>query len=372
MQPNVLQLIGSFHQGGSERQAVQLARLLHEDKTVRVSIAALDGAGILRREVESLGIGAIPEFPLDSFYNRNFVRQIFRCARFIRANNVQIVHTHDFYTNVFGMLAARLANVPGRIASKRETGAMRSKAQNIAEKAAFRLANRIVVNAEAVRAHLVAQNVDNRKIITIYNGLDLSRLEPKQTKSETLRELDLPANKKLVTLVANLRHAVKNQPMFLRAAALVAEKRQDAAFVLAGEGELESELKRLAVKLGIANSVHFVGRCTKIAELLACSEIGVLSSIAEGFSNSILEYTAANLPVVATRVGGAAEAIVEGENGFLVESNDERRMAEKILFLLENPLIARQFGVRGRKMVEEKFSLDAQLARTLQLYNSVL
>lgn len=372
LKPNVLQLVGSFNQGGSERQAVQLARLLHEDKSFRVFVGALDGAGILRGEIEELQIGAIPEFPLDSFYNPNFVRQVFRCAAFIRRNNIRIVHTHDFYTNIFGMTAARFANVPCKIASKRETGEMRSRKQQNAEKFAFRFADAIIVNAAAVRNFLSEQNVANDKITIIYNGLDVNRLEPKQTVGETLVEFGLPNDKKLVTLVANLRHAVKNQPMFLQAAALVKQKFSNAAFVLAGEGDLENELKRLAAALGIERDVYFVGRCTKIADLLASSEIGVLSSLAEGFSNAILEYMCAGLPVVATRVGGAAEAIIENETGFLVESNDQAAMAEKILRLLENSELAQKFGARGCEIVEQKFSLDAQLKQTLQLYEKIL
>ena len=80
-------------------------------------------------------------------------------------------------------------------------------------------------------------------------------------------------------------------------------------------------------KTGITETTHFIGRCTEIPELLSVSFAGVLTSFAEGFSNSILEYMAAKIPVVATNVGGAGEAIVENETGFLVESNDDKAMA---------------------------------------------
>jgi hypothetical protein len=101
MKKNVLQLIGSFHQGGSERQAVQLSRLLHEDNSYNVFLAALSNEGVLRREVENLGFTDIPEFPLNSFYDSNFLKQIRLCRKFIRENKIEIVQTHDFYTNVF-------------------------------------------------------------------------------------------------------------------------------------------------------------------------------------------------------------------------------------------------------------------------------
>ncbi len=106
---NVLQFIGSFRQGGSERQAVQLSQLLHDDGNFRVFVACLDAEGSLRQEIEELGIDEIPEFKLKSFYDTNFLRQINRCAKFIKQNQISLVHTHDFYTNIFGMFAASLA-----------------------------------------------------------------------------------------------------------------------------------------------------------------------------------------------------------------------------------------------------------------------
>lgn len=351
---------------------MQLARLLHEDGAYRVSVAALDGSGVLRGEIEKLQIGEIAEFPLDSFYDANFARQLIACARFMRRNNIEIVQTSDFYTNIFGMFAARLAGVRARVASKRETEAMRSRAQKTIEKTAFRFAHKIAVNAEAVRRFLIAQNVADAKITTVYNGLDLARLEPKQSREIAAREFGLPPDKKIVTLVANLRHKVKNQPMFLRAARRVLEKSDDAVFVLAGEGELIDELKALARELNIANRAYFIGRCTNVPDLLACSDVGVLTSIAEGFSNSILEYMAARLPVAATNVGGAAEAVSDGETGFLVASNDDAMLAEKILRLLENPDLAKKMGARAREVVETRFSLQAQLGATKNLYNQIL
>jgi glycosyltransferase involved in cell wall biosynthesis len=372
---NVLQFVGSFHQGGSERQAVQLTKLLREDGAYNVFLATLNNEGVLRAEVEAAGFTKFSEFPLTSFYDLNFLKQLKKCVRFLRENNIEIVHTHDFYTNVFGITAARFAKVPVKIASKRETGGMRSKAQKQIEKRIFKTADAIVVNSKAVQNYLSEKGISAEKAEVIYNGLDLARLAPKETnRAEICKELNLPAgeNIKFITLVANLRHNVKNQPMFLRAAREISENFADAHFVLAGEGDLKNDLEQLAKELGIAEKAHFIGRCTKIPELLSVSFAGVLTSFAEGFSNSILEYMAAKIPVVATRVGGAGEAIIEGENGFLVESDDDKALAEKLIQLLENPEKAQRFGKNGRKFVEENFSCAAQLRNTLALYGRKL
>jgi glycosyltransferase involved in cell wall biosynthesis len=377
MKPNVLQLIDSFHQGGTERQAVQLARLLHESGRYSVHVACLNAEGVLRAEVSRLGLKEIPEFPLSSFYDRNMVKQLRRFTRFLREREIDILHTHDFYTNVFGMAGATAARLNiARIASRRETGGMRSRAQKFIQQRAFARADAVVANAEAVRRELVAEGLSDDKVETIYNGLDLERLAPpgNYSRQEALAQLGLAdaAGRRLVTIVANMRHPVKDQRTFLRAAKRVKAEVADAAFVLAGEGELLESLRGFASELELESNAFFIGRCAHVAKLLAVSQVCVLSSTNEGFSNSILEYMAASRPVVVTEVGGAREAVSEGETGYIVPPGDDVAMAARIISLLRDAELARGMGSAGRRVVEEKFSCEAQLARTEELYERLL
>jgi glycosyltransferase involved in cell wall biosynthesis len=370
VKPRVLQLIGSFHQGGSERQVVALTQMLKDEDSFDVRVAVLDGDGPLRSDVERLGIGEISEFPLTSFYNANFMRQVRRFAEFLRANEIDIIHTHDFYTNVFGMAAAFLAKTPVRIASKRETTGMRSRGQERLERIAFFLSSVIVANSVAVRDHLVGKGIGERRVELIYNGVEMPSGEGGVYGLHS--RLDLPLAVKIVTLVANLRHDVKNVPMLLRAAKQVAEASPETHFVIAGEGGLRASLEKQAVDLEVADNVHFIGRCDDIPALLAESDVCILTSTAEGFSNSILEYMAAGKPVVATNVGGAAEAIADGETGFLIDSDNSEEMAERILELLDDGKKAATFGAAGREKIAENFSRATQLERTLGLYRRLL
>lgn len=374
MKPNALHIVNSFEQGGTERQAVQLARLLTAHGRFRVRLACLNARGVLRHEAEALGLGEIREYPLTSFYDANFPRQLRRLARHLREQDITVVHTHDFYSNVFGMLAAASARVPARVASKRDIAGFRSPAQDFVERGSFRLAHRVVVNSEAVRAFLVRGGVPGGKIVTVYNGLDMSRVEPPAgcDPRAALTALGLPPARRLVTIVANTHHPVKDHAMFLRAARHVRDRVTDAAFVVAGEGPLLDGLRARAAELGLAHDVFFVGRCMRVAELLAVSDVCVLTSKAEGFSNSILEYMAAARPVVVTDAGGAREAVVEGETGFIVPPGDDAQMSERIALLLGDRERARRMGERGRRLVAEKFSCEAQLARTERVYENLI
>jgi glycosyltransferase involved in cell wall biosynthesis len=374
---NILILIDSFGRGGGETQTVHLTRMLAEDGEYGVHLACLSRRGVLYEEALSLGLGEIPEYPLGSFYDRNAVVQLKRFASYLREHRIDVVHAQDFYTNVFGMPGAALARVPVRIASRIETGDWRTPAQELIERGAFRLSHAVNANAEAVKRHLVKKGVPAEKIAVIYYGFDISRVTPPEGvgRDEMLEALGLESagpHRRFVTIVANLRTDVKDHPMFLRAARRVHSEIPDAAFIIAGEGELMDEMRALAAELGLARDVLFLGRCERMAELLAISDVCVLSSKSEGFSNSILEYMAAARPVVVTDVGGAREAVVEGESGYIVNSGDDAAMAERIGSLLGEPERARAMGQSGRRVVEEKFSEQAQLDDTKALYEQLL
>ena len=373
----MLQLIDSFNQGGSERQALQLTRLLAQSGKFEVRLAALSPEGSLRSTIEDLDLGEIPSFPLNNFYDANAVRQLSRFVQWLKTARISVLHTHDFYTNVFGMTAGALARLPVRIASMRETAGMRTSTQKRVQRVAYSLAHHVVGNSNAVREVLITEGLSPEKVSVVYNCLDLRRLVPQtSSRSEALALLGLQGEtdppRRFISIVANMRHDVKDHPMFLRAARRVVEAVPEASFLLAGEGELTDSLRALARELGIQDSTHFLGRCEKVAELLSVSEICVLSSKAEGFSNSILEYMAAGRPVVATDVGGAAELIREGETGYLVPAGDDEMMAARLISLLRDPNRSQMMGAEGRRIVEEQFSCEAQLARTEDLYERLL
>ena len=160
--------------------------------------------------------------------------------------------------------------------------------------------------------------------------------------------------------------------VFLRAAQRVYETVPDAAFIIAGEGELKEATQELARSLGIAERTFFIGRCTDVGAVLSISDVCVLSSSSEGFSNSILEYMAAGRPVVSTDVGGAREAVVHGETGYLVPKGDHEGLAGYISSLLLAPELAGAMGERGKRVVSEKFSSLKQLQNVESLYGELL
>lgn len=374
MKKNLLHLVPSFHQGGSELQALQLAGLLAADGTFNVGIACLDRGGPLTGFAERMGFAEIPDFPLTTFYDLNMGRQIRRFVRYLKEKQIDIIQSHDFYTNIFGMLAGKMAGVPVMVAAKRETG-MRSAAQLFIERRAFGFADVIIANSGKVRNYLISSGVPASKIEVVHNGIDLTRFQSStKDKCTLLGELGISevCPTRLVTIVANLRDPVKNHGMFLRAAALVAQKTHNVVFAAAGEGGLADEMKSIADGLGISGQTYFLGRCDRVPDLLSVSSICVLTSNSEGFSNSILEYMAAGKPVIATAVGGADEAVIQDETGFLIRPGDHDQLAKHIVDLLDDRALADSMGQKGKARAVECFSTATQVARSLALYDKEL
>jgi glycosyltransferase involved in cell wall biosynthesis len=262
--------------------------------------------------------------------------------------------------------------VPARIAARRETSGVRTRAQSFVERGAYRLAHAVVANAGAIREQLVKEGVSREKIEVIYNSLDLKRYVAGPVRDDVLDSMALPRGLRYVTIVANMHHPVKDHPTFLRAARMVLDAVPEAGFALAGEGPLLESFRALAADLGLAERAFFLGRCTRVADLLAVSDVCVLASLAEGFPNAVLEYMASARPVVCTDVGGVREAISDRETGYLVAPGDFQSIAAYVISLLRNRDDACAIGRRARNIVEAKFSCEAQLSRTEALYARLL
>jgi glycosyltransferase involved in cell wall biosynthesis len=150
--------------------------------------------------------------------------------------------------------------------------------------------------------------------------------------------------------------------------AVVQKKRSEVCLVLVGGGDLRLELEQEALRLGL--KVVFTGTQEDVRSLIAMFDLAVLASHTEGFGIFLLEAMALCKPVVATRVGGIPEVVVDGETGYLVPPGEPEKLAQSILAILEDD--RKKIGRAGRRRVEEVFSLEKTLAETSRLYRAIL
>jgi glycosyltransferase involved in cell wall biosynthesis len=300
------------------------------------------------------------------------IRALLRLLHVIKKIQPDVMHAYLPLTSFMGSLAGRLAGVPLIITSKRGLGYHqdRNRGWRIFDIAAFRLSHVVTVNSNAVGEDTLKRDKgDDVKIRLIYNGVQSSNFISHNSNRRKIREeLHLKPDKKVIITVANLI-PYKGHHELIEAAASVTDKYPDSHFLLVGEDRgIRKDLEIRVKELGIDKNIIFLGQRNDVPDLLAASDISVLPSHEEGFSNVILESMAAGLPVVATSVGGNPEAIVNGETGWLVPPKNPDELALKIIDLLHHTEKAKKWGQAGRHRVQHHFSDKKMLDEYIKLY----
>ncbi|HEY7180102.1 MAG TPA: glycosyltransferase [Blastocatellia bacterium] len=373
--PRVLHLITSFEVGGTERQAVELLKRI-DRRRFDLSLAALRLEGPLYREVEAVFPRA-PQFPLTSFYNANAAKQLMRLRRWMISERVEILHAHDFYAGLLGAAAAIGAGVRV-IACQRHMRLSDRRAHEWGTRLTHRLAHRVLVNSEAIRARLLAGgHVAPEKIVVIHNGLSaaaesaaLDEDGRAKRRAALLRELNLDEGAKLIGLVARLQ-PVKGHRYFIEAAGRVAAVEPKAHFLLVGDGALRREIEEQAARLGVSDRVHLLGGRDDAASIAAGFDVAVSASLSEGLPNAVMEAMAAGAPVVATAVGGTAELVIDGATGFLVPPADAGVLSRRILDALRNPERSAQMAAQGRLRALSQFGMRRMVESVERLYEEI-
>ena len=372
MQPNrikLLKMLTNFHIGGTERQVVNLA-LGIDPARFDLHLACLRSSGALLGELKTLQVPR-PEFRIGRFYNPVTMWQGMRLARYIRKNRIQIVHSYGFYSNVFTVPAAWMAGGSFIVASIRDTGDVLTPAQRWVQRLVCRLADCVLVNAEAIRDKLVEQGYAPSKIIVIRNGITLSKFGNRQRNSLLRQELAVPLSAPLVVVFSRLNQ-MKGIQYFLDAATILARRCPEVRFLVVGDGENRKELEEYASRLGLGQRTVFTGFRSDVPELLSEAAVSVLPSLSEGLSNSLLESMASGVPVVATCVGGNPEVIEHGFTGLLVPPRDSAALAAAVGRVLEDKELAVSFAQAGVRRVTELFSMERSVRETEHLYQRLV
>ncbi len=210
------------------------------------------------------------------------------------------------------------------------------------------------------------KKIYNREIKVIPNGINLERFE-NLSRDKIRQKLEIK-DEKIILFVGGLK-PVKGLQYLIEAMDIIKKKEPEAKLILIGEGEERKNLEKLVKKLNLKNNVIFVGKVPneKVPEYLVAADIFVLSSISEGFPNTILEAMASGLSIVATKVGGLAEIIKDGKNGFLVKPKNPQEIAEKILLLFENDNLKEKISKNNKEEVK-KYSSENIIRKLEKIY----
>ena len=234
---------------------------------------------------------------------------------------------------------------------------------------ALRFAHKIVSQGRDGIDILKELGIRRSRLEQIGNGVNTLQYKPYQgDRSELCLKLGISVGEEVVCCVNRL-HPLKRVDLIITAFAKLKSDMRDVQLVVVGEGELRGELEQLADKLGVEGSVIFVGNVETPLEFLQCSDVFVLASDKENYSNALLEAMSCGIPVVATKVGGNKEIVQHGENGLLVARSSVSEITQAISKILQDKELAARLGNNARQSIVEKYSFERVVERYLSLYD---
>jgi glycosyltransferase involved in cell wall biosynthesis len=364
----VLQLLTNSAIGGTERMVLEFVRGTNREK-YDLFVGALLSGGSLFSEVSELGAQTV------DFNKRRYneVGVLIKLFSFMKQTRIDLVHLYGLQADVLGRIAARLAGVSVVVSGIRSPELWRKWHHSWLDKGTSGLVDLYISNSEAGRQTTIKrEGISPEKIVTIYNGIDMTEFDnPNFDKNSLRTTYGLASSTQVVGVVANLR-SMKGHADVIAALPAIVEQIPDVAFMFIGRDNMNGEIQRLAQESGLSEYIIFTGFNPEVRPFYELFDLFLLPSTWEGCPVSILEAMAMGKPVVGTTVGGIPELVVEGQTGLLIPPHNPVAIASSVVSLLKKPDEARKMGQAGRARVEEHFTLPEMVRKIETVYDKLL
>lgn len=302
-------------------------------------------------------------------------------TKLMRTYEVDFVHAHIAYPNGFVALIAKhkarkplIVTLHGSdiLTDPSVSYGMRlDQTIDMIIRKVLKEADVVIAASTATYREALRAGCQSEKIMLIPNGVDLDRFNSKINGRRIRNVLSVVDKPMVFALGAHVpEHGFE---YLIEAAYSVLKERPDVFFVIGGDGPLRPWYEEKAKSLGIDKNVIFVGKIPPedLPCYYAASDLFVIPSLVEAFGLVIVEAMGCEKPVVGTKVGGIPDIIKDGLNGYLARPRDSKSLAEKILFLLENPNIAKRMGKEGRRLAQENFDIEKRINKILTIYSEL-
>jgi glycosyltransferase involved in cell wall biosynthesis len=326
-----------------------------------------------------------PHTELASEASRNGIKfKIFNCRNildlrtvneiklFIKSKNVDILHTHGYKTNAYGILASTRKNIKVATNHAWVKANLKSKFYCAIDSVLIRFFENIIAVSDTIKADMVKKGIADNKIHVIYNGIDAKRFDKKKNDVINLKnELRIRKNCKVVGTVGSLID-VKGHIYLIKAAQKVIKKFPDIQFLVVGDGLRRKELQNQVKEMKLAKHFLFVGLRNDIPEIYSLMDVFVLASIEEGMPMVILEAMASGKPIISTKVGSVPKAVIDQHNGILVPPKNYEDLAKAIEFMITNEKKARTYAINALKKVNDEFLSEVMCKQYVSIYENML
>jgi glycosyltransferase involved in cell wall biosynthesis len=362
----VLLLARELGIGGIERDVAKLAITL--DRNVfQPHVGCFRAGGFRFTELQDAGI-PIVEFPVRSFLSSSSVRAARIFCDYIRHHRICLVHSYDVPTTAFLVPVAKLCRTPIVISSQLGYRDLFSAPLRRILRVTDRLVDRIHVNCEAMRRHLIEdEGVRADRVYLCYNGVDTHIFYPaEQPKPAPLAQAGI-----VIGTVCALRPE-KRVDLLLDAFSRIRHLRSDAKLLIVGSGLLLHDLQTKAGALGIAGDCVFQPATRDVSRWMRAIDVFVLPSDSEAFSNALLESMASGCCPIGSRVGGTPELIEHGRRGFLFEPGNVQELAQILELVITDEACRKAMAEAAAAFAHHQLSIERAAARMGSLYSSLL
>jgi glycosyltransferase involved in cell wall biosynthesis len=368
----VLHLLTGRVFGGAEEHALSILTAIGEYGFEPCLAAPATLIAAMEPGLSAAGVKCLPL----EFSSRLDVLTGARLLRFIRRENIAILHCHLFTASLFGAGVARMAGVGAVLETCHGPEVWRMgkglRSSFWVDRQIGRLVDKYIAVSHAAAHHLIeTKKVPKSKISVIHNGRDLDRFAPTNTQRRIATRAALGLRDEPVILTLARLDDQKGHRHLIDALAIVARRQPNLVAILAGEGPLEQSLRAQCMSLGLGDRVRFLGYRRDVPELLEAADLVVLPSLYEGLPLVAIEALAAGRPMVATEVDGTPEVVIHERTGLLVPPANPVALAAAIERMLDNPELASRLASDGRKFVHENFAVQRQIEQTAALYSEL-
>lgn len=327
----------------------------------RNSLVCADGSAIGLR---SSSFSTVHQVPMQGDMDPRF---LFSLLRVIRKERPHLVHVHSRRgADLWGGLAARMSGTRAVI-----TRRVDNPETPFTARLKYGLYARIITISKEIGRVLLVGGIPEQKLVCVPSGIDPRPYQRPCEKDRFDKEFGLHSSMKAVGVIAQLIPR-KGHRYLIQAAPKILKIYPEARFLFFGQGPLESDLKALCREYGLAGKISFAGFRADLERILPCLSVVVHPATMEGLGVSLLQASAAGIPIVATSAGGIPEIVRNGENGYLLEPGDVSGIADAVISLLTDPGKARKFGQAGRERILSQFSVENMVKGNLAVYDQLI
>lgn len=367
----IIHLIGGGDVGGAKSHVLSLIKEL--GKHIEVTLVSFR-RGPFHEDAVSMGIDA------RVIRTGNILVDIRKTLKLVRENHYDVIHSHGAKANMIASIIRRITGIP--VVTTIHSDYRLDYMNSLLKQFSFGVINMISLRkidyhigvSDSYRNMLISRRFNPQHVFTVYNGIPFDNYIPPCTRREFFERyhIPFPEDAILVGIAARL-DPVKDHETFIRAAAEVSKGNDRVRFIIGGSGdELRPRLEQLAEKLGVRDRICFTGWINEPYDFFQVIDINVLTSISESFPFVILEGARCSRATVSTLVGGLADLIESGVNGYLIKPGDWKDLARHLLELSNDEAKRTAMGRLLKEKAERHFSLENMCRTQLNIYNRII